>query len=122
MGAGNYTVGGRYSSSDQSYSQWKSARLDNVLNDRWAEDAKEIKGEFITLRATAESGFIGYLGPMSYEKAYWEKRHHDKAQKHDEPFPSVIEIAEWKGKRQVKKQAKKAFGWMKGRTFLKKKK
>jgi len=111
---------GRYHSDDQSYSQWCSERNDNIISDRRAKNAKERKGQFVILRGTAESGFIGYTEPMSYEDAYWEKRNHDKARKHDDPFPSFVEIVEWKGEDEIKNQAEEKFGWMKGRSFLKK--
>ena len=89
---------GRFHSGDQSYSQWCSERNDNIINDRRAEDAKHIKGRFVVLHGTAESGYIGYDGPMSYERAYWKQRNHDKNRKHDDPFPSFMKIVEWNEK------------------------
>ena len=112
---------GRFHSGDQSHSQWCSERNNNIINDRHDKEAADVKGEYAILTATAESGFVGYSGPMSYEVAYWKKRNHDKVQKYDDPFPNFVEIVEWKGKDEIKNQAEKLFGWMKGRSFLKKK-
>ncbi|MDP2218506.1 MAG: hypothetical protein Q8J68_14610 [Methanolobus sp.] len=110
--------GTHYDRYDQSYSQWSSERNSNIINDRQAEEAKHIQGEYVVLTTTAESGYIGHSNPMSYEDAYWEKRNHDKSQTHNNPFPSTKVIIEWKGERKTKNKVKKLFEWMKGRTFL----
>lgn len=101
-----------------SYWGWASERNNNIIWDRQRKAAREVKGTYYLLHATANSGYTGYSGPMTYKEAWEEKREHDKNSSVNDPFPNMIEIVEWEeGENQEKveeilrKKAKKLWGW-----------